>query len=104
MAANKIGAKRKAPNNGAGRPKGAQNKITKTIKEMIVEALDRAGGVDYLVQQARDNPVAFMGLTGKVLPLQITGADGGAIEIRAVERRVIPVPAEPLKLVSNASA
>jgi len=67
---------------------------------MIVEALDKAGGVEYLVKQSREQPVAFMGLVGKVLPLQITGADGGAIEIRAVERRI--VPAAPLKLVSNA--
>ena len=30
-------------------------------------------------------------------------ADGGAIEIRAVERRIITIPAEPLKLVGNAT-
>ncbi len=84
-----------------GRKVGTPNKMTKAIKEMIVEALDEAGGVKYLVKQSSENPVAFMGLVGKVLPLQITGADGGAIEIRAVERRIVPI--EPLKLVSNAS-
>jgi hypothetical protein len=38
---------------------------------MILGALDDAGGQDYLVEQARENPVAFMTLIGKVLPLHV---------------------------------
>ena len=57
-----------------GRPKGAQNKITREIKEMVVAALEESGGVDYLMQQARDNPTAFLTLVGKVLPLQVAGS------------------------------
>jgi hypothetical protein len=37
---------------------------------MVIQALDQAGGIDYLVTQSRDNPTAFMTLVGKVLPLQ----------------------------------
>ena len=40
---------------------------------MIVQALDKAGGVDYLIAQAGENPTAFMTLLGKVLPLQVAG-------------------------------
>jgi hypothetical protein len=59
------------PAAGKGRPKGARNKLTRDIKEMIRAALDKAGGVSYLVKQARDNPTAFLSLLGKVIPTQI---------------------------------
>lgn len=66
---------------GPGRPKGLPNKQTAAIKDMIIGALDRAGGVDYLVEQSEKNPTAFMGLVGKVLPMQLAGADGGELKI-----------------------
>jgi hypothetical protein len=50
---------------------------------MILGALDKAGGENYLVARSQDQPVAFMGLVGKVLPLQLTGEGGGAIIIQA---------------------
>lgn len=65
-----------------GRQKGTPNKSTAAIKDMVLQALDKAGGVDYLVTQAKDTPAAFMTLLGKVLPLQITGADGGAVQVQ----------------------
>lgn len=58
---------------GAGRKKGTPNKLTGQVKEMILAALDQAGGVGYLVMQSGENPTAFMALVGKVLPLQVTG-------------------------------
>ena len=58
---------------GAGRPKGVPNKMTKALKEMILGALDDAGGQEYLAKQAEENPSAFMTLIGKVLPLSVTG-------------------------------
>ena len=75
---------------GQGRPKGVPNKLTSDVKAMILAALDKAGGVDYLVAQADTNPVAFMTLLGKVLPLQMTGEGGGALVIcweRAAEEK-----------------
>lgn len=60
---------------GAGRPKGSLNKTTAQVKDMILEALDGAGGVDYLQRQAEENPTAFLTLVGKVLPLQLSGGD-----------------------------
>ncbi|HVI55477.1 MAG TPA: hypothetical protein VM621_10550 [Luteibacter sp.] len=61
-----------APKTG-GRQKGVPNKTTATLKEMILEALDKKGGVDYLVKQAESSPSAFMTLLGKVLPTQVSG-------------------------------
>ncbi len=62
-------------NAGKGRPKGAVNKNTALLKDAILDAAQKAGDKDgmvgYLVTQAEKNPVAFMGLLGRVLPLQI---------------------------------
>lgn len=59
-----------------GKPKGATNKVTREVKQMILEALDGAGGVEYLTDRARDprTASAFLTLVGKVLPLQVSGA------------------------------
>jgi hypothetical protein len=67
-----------------GRVKGTPNKVTAVVKDMVVQALDQAGGVEYLVAQANDNPAAFLTLVGKVIPLQVhsSGPDGGPIEYR----------------------
>ncbi len=69
----------------AGRQKGTPNKLTASVKEMILAALEGAGGAKYLRTQADANPAAFMTLVGKVLPLQVTGADGGAIKVEHLD-------------------
>ena len=66
---------------GPGRPKGAQNKVTAELKDMILEALSSAGGVDYLTERAQDprTASAFLTLVGKTLPMTVKGpGDGGA--------------------------
>ena|SRR5215204_4670441 len=68
-----------------GRPIGAGNKTTALLKDAILMAAENAdeeGLVGYLRHQAIVNPVAFLGLLGKVLPLQMTGGTGGPLEIR----------------------
>jgi len=65
-----------------GRRRGTPNRMPAALREMIHEALHNAGGIDYLVRQASENPTAFLTLLAKTLPKQITGAEnGGAIEI-----------------------
>lgn len=76
----KTGRVENLSNMGKGRPKGVMNKINKQLKDMILGALDDAGGQDYLTQQAQENPVAFLTLLGKVLPTTIK-AEGGDISI-----------------------
>lgn len=70
-------AVRKPPNAGKGRPKGASNKTTKAIKDAIIEAFEKAGGVDYLVTLAKEDPRTFCALVGKVIPLQVEGTGAG---------------------------
>ena len=74
----KVGRKPGSAKTG-GRQKGTQNKLTADVKSMILAALDNAGGVEYLVLQARENPSAFLTLVGKVLPTQLANADGSNI-------------------------
>ena len=59
-----------------GRKAGTPNKINRQLKEMILEALDLAGGVSYLQEQARTSPGPFLALVGKVLPMTVAGPSG----------------------------
>lgn len=56
--------------NPNGRPPGP-NKLTTSIKAMIREALEAAGGAEYLTRQARENPTAFLTLVGKLVPAEV---------------------------------
>ena len=64
-------AKRLPPNAGKGRKKGVPNRITASVKEMILAALDSVGGEQYLVEQARQNPTAFLALIGRIIPSEV---------------------------------
>jgi len=74
---------------GPGRPKGLQNKTTRELKEAILQAAEqtgkdgsgREGLVGYLKRVAEEDVKAFAGLLGKVLPLQVTGEGGGAVQV-----------------------
>ena len=68
-----------------GRKKGTPNKTTKLLKDAILQAAEQAGDpeglVGYLRKQAKTNPTPFMGLLGKVLPMQVTGEGGGPVSV-----------------------
>ncbi len=66
----------KRPNQGKRGP----NKASLALKEMILLALDEAGGIEYLRERAQDNPNAFLALIGRVLPLQVSGDGGGPLK------------------------
>ena len=56
-----------------GRQKGTPNRLTADLKDMILGALNAKGGQRYLEEQAALNPVAFLTLVGKVLPMTLQG-------------------------------
>jgi hypothetical protein len=73
------------PNN-PGRPRGSRNKTTRLLKDAVLAAAAAGeGGADglvaYLKTQAATNPVAFLSLLGKILPLQVTQP---ATEVRMI--------------------
>ena len=65
-----------------GRQRGTPNKISGTVREMVLEALAEKGGTEWLKEQMDWNPAAYMALLGKVLPMQVTGAQEGPLVIR----------------------
>lgn len=76
-----------------GSRKGIPNKTTGQLKEMILQALDKAGGVDYLLSCAHDEKSrnAFLTLVGKVLPMTVAGDPSSplqhSIEVTFVKSR-----------------
>lgn len=84
MSENKVRENKGVGNRGRGRPKGAPNKSTAAIKDMLLASLDAVGGQQYFMEQAKENPSAYMTLIGKIIPAevksQITGADGGPVQ------------------------
>ncbi len=70
-------SKRGGKRPGSGRKKGKPNIITALLKDAVLQAATNAGGaegiVGYLQTQAVLNAGPFMGLLGKVLPMQISG-------------------------------
>lgn len=69
---------------GSGRPQGKLNGDTAKLREMILNALDQAGGLEYMARQAHEQPVAFLKLLGQVLPRDI--AVTGTVDIALSER------------------
>lgn len=88
----KSGDRKLPPNAGKGRKAGVPNKTTALLKDAILRAAQIAGGggddgiVNYLAVQAEDNPKAFIALLGKVLPMQVTGADGDPLKIEILTK------------------
>jgi hypothetical protein len=80
---NKVAKNTNLAGKKQGRPKGAPNKATKELKDMILGALNDAGGQQYLFDRANDPKTqgAFLALIGKVLPMQVTGADNGPLQV-----------------------
>lgn len=77
----------KKPNQGKRGP----GKATVELKQMILNALDNVGGEEYLADRARDprTASAFLTLIGKVLPMQVTGANGGPLVFERIVREIV---------------
>lgn len=82
---------------GPGRPKGSHNKTTTTLKEAILLAAESVGQdgkgqgglIGYLQRVAMEDVKAFASLLGRVLPLQVTGAEG-----RTLAQELATMPAD----------
>jgi hypothetical protein len=68
-----------------GKPKGATNKNTRTALDAIAFAAESLGGAERLVEWAKEDPnneKVFWGtIYPKLLPLQVTGNEGGPVAI-----------------------
>lgn len=76
-------------NEGKGRPKGSKNKtcVSRDVRQMALNALNRKGGEEYLMRQAEENPKAFMAMLTRLIPNKIEGdADNPLRMIHKIER------------------
>lgn len=77
-------SKPKPPNAGRGRPKGATNKTTRIAKDAIAFAANEMGGGERLVawmkEDAKNESAFWTTIYPKLLPLQLTGEDGGPVK------------------------
>jgi hypothetical protein len=76
------------PGPGPGRPKGSPNKTTQAVKDAIAQAAEDLGGAQRLVAWAKEDPAnerAFWTtIYPKLLPLQLTGEDGGPVQVQPI--------------------
>lgn len=74
---------------GRGRPKGVPNKTGVLAKEAIALAAEGLGGTERLIKWARSdkaNERIFWGqIYTKLLPLQVTGEGGQALQIQVLK-------------------
>jgi len=62
-----------------GRKPGSKNKVT-VLREGLMAALNLEGGVEYLRQQAREHPKAFLAALARANPAQLEIEHRGSIE------------------------
>lgn len=81
---NKIQTKN-LTNRGRGRPKGSENKLAKEAKDVIAAAAAELGGEKRLLEWAKKDPknetVFWSQIYTKLIPVQLTGKDGGPVEV-----------------------
>jgi hypothetical protein len=80
------------PGPGPGRPPGSLNKTTVQLKTAILNALDKAGGEDYLARLAVENSSAFASLLKSVLPTTLAAENDGGAETQITFTRIIVHP------------
>ena len=89
----------RSPN--AGRKKGVPNRSTRAIRDMVMGALDDAGGQRYLAEQAKANPVAFLGLLRATMPKDVV-VDAGATLEALLEASWTALPPERAQRIIDA--
>ncbi len=69
-----------------GKPKGAVNKTTISIKNAFLEAFEKRGGVKALLAWADDEPGEFYRIMSKLLPREMDVTMGGEVNVKLTER------------------
>lgn len=93
MPSNLITDDKGKPKKSPGRPKGSPNKVNKAAKDAIADAAEALGGVERLVDWAKEDPlnerVFWSSIYPKLLPLQVSGEGGGPIQYQEIVRKIV---------------
>jgi len=68
----------------AGKPKGAKNKITKTVKEVVFDVFEQLQ-VDpkaNLFNWGKDNPTEFYKIAAKLIPTDVKAQVDGELQLK----------------------
>lgn len=89
--ADEIKEPQKVPNRRGkgGSRKGVPNKVTALARENIITVFDRMGGISEMVDWAKANKSEFYKLYARLIPVEVTGKDGGAIQMEVGERNAL---------------
>lgn len=78
---NKIAKNKNLEGVARGRPKGALNKTTQTVKDAISQAAAELGGSDRLLAWVKEEPanerIFWKDIYTKLIPLQVNGSGEG---------------------------
>ena len=64
-----------------GRVKGTPNKVTSAAKALAAACFDDIGGAKAFAVWAKENRTAFYKLWARQIPHEVSGEDGGPVEI-----------------------
>ena len=67
---------------------GAKNKLSGMAKENIAAVFTRLGGTAAMARWAQDNLTDFYKLYARLVPHEVTGPDGGAVQFEEVRRTI----------------
>ena len=88
---------------GSGRKKGSVNKTTADMREMMYQAFELAGGVEYLVSQARVNPKAFLSMASRLIPQASEHKIDGNLPLLVLSQDYVKGETRELKLNEDGS-
>jgi len=83
-----VGVAKKA----GGRKKGVPNKITTDMRAIVLEALEKLGGADWLANQAARNPKDFMAMLCKMIPKTLDKHVNGNVSLSVLSEFGPPPP------------
>ena len=78
-----------------GHPKGSQNKITKDLKKVYLQAFEKLGGLQGLVDWGEKSPDLFYGQISKLLPKGIEIKSDQELTINIITNIPEPKPLPP---------
>lgn len=86
--------------NKAGRPKGSENRTSKTAKANIIAVFDKIGGQKKMAEWALENPTPFYQLYGKLVVIR----QQSKVDIKTTNKQAHEMTTEELERIASGSS